>query len=406
MKKRRFPLWSLLGAVLLGALVFGSGAFSSPAPTDAQRANAIDSIIRCPSCEDLNVANSTAETAVVVRATVRRMVDEGKSSASIERFLVRRYGSSIVLDPPARGLTALVWILPVVGGLIATFVLVRFLVVRRSLDGLAGAGEYEVNGLGTTELEERRRFLVRSLADADEEHLAGDLSDDDYLALRQRELRRLGIVENRLGHVRREAVAAAGTATVTVRRPWRIRRSRWFLTGAVVSFAAAVIVLLVLTTAQRQPGQSVTGADPLTSAQRVEADLNQAASDQNRGKLTLAVELYQSVISGHPDNEVALAQLGWLEFQIGQQSRNTSLINDAKVKLDRAVFLNGSDYAARLYLGTFLLEQDANYRGAVAQYRQFLADHPPKSVVTEAAPVLRTAFVQAGQPLPSQFPGG
>ena len=40
-------------------------------------------------------------------------------------------------------------------------------------------------------VEERRRFLARSLADADAEYLAGDLSDQDYLALRRRDMVRL-----------------------------------------------------------------------------------------------------------------------------------------------------------------------------------------------------------------------
>ncbi len=171
-----------------------------------------------------------------------------------------------------------------------------------------------------------------------------------------------------------------------------------------MSFAAALVVFVVLTTANRQPGQSETGSDTLTASQRVQADLDQAATLEDSGNVTQAASVYQAVLRSHPDNEVALAQLGWIEFQIGQQGNKSSLIGDGRSKLARAVSLNGSDYAARLYLGSFLLEQDADYAGAVEQYRAFLGDHPPSSVVQQAAPVLRTAFTQAGQPLPPEVP--
>jgi cytochrome c-type biogenesis protein CcmH/NrfF len=70
MRSRRFPLWTLLGVVLVVALLIGSGVFSSAPVTNAERAASIESVIRCPSCEDLSVADSSAPTAVTVRATV------------------------------------------------------------------------------------------------------------------------------------------------------------------------------------------------------------------------------------------------------------------------------------------------------------------------------------------------
>ena len=122
MRSRRFPLWTVLGVVLVVALVAGSGVLSSTPPTNAQRAAAIESVIRCPSCEDLSVAVSSAPTAVTVRATVRQLVDHGLTDRQIEDYLVSRYGSAIVLDPPATGWSALVWILPVAAGVGAAVV--------------------------------------------------------------------------------------------------------------------------------------------------------------------------------------------------------------------------------------------------------------------------------------------
>ena len=74
---------------------------------------------------------SSAPTAVTVRATVRQLVDHGLTDSQIEDYLVARYGSAIVLDPPASGWSSLVWVLPVAGGVLATVVLVVVLVRRR-----------------------------------------------------------------------------------------------------------------------------------------------------------------------------------------------------------------------------------------------------------------------------------
>ena len=67
--------------------------------------------------------------------------------------------------------------------------------------------------------------------------------------------------------------------------------------------------------------------------------------------------------------------------------------------------LDPHDYAVRLYLGTVAFQQDSDAAGAVVQYRQFLADGPPAAIVKQAAPELREAYQQAGDPIPSQVAG-
>jgi cytochrome c-type biogenesis protein CcmH len=432
MSRRRFPLWTLLGAVLLVALVIGSGVFRSGAPTPAQRAYAIESVVRCPSCEDLSVADSTAQTAVTVRAAVVHQLAQGRTNQQIEDYLVARYGSSIVLDPPASGWSLLVWLLPILGGLIAVTALVVVLVRRRNDAGRGDLDHESEGALGPVALEDRRSFLDRSLADADAEFLAGDLSDVDYLALRRRDMARLTALDRLAadGHGDRSGRSGAGVGAVAVDDPPRVgapppigpedadtparqtarprsaraRRSRWFLGGAVAAFAAALILIVSLSAANRAPGQSITGSVAQTASQQIEESLAQAATEESEGQIGPAAQLYQSVLTKHPDNEVAMAQLGWLEFETGEQGKSQSLISDARAKLNKAVKLDPTDFAARLYLGTVLLQQDGNATGAVAQYRQFLADDPPASVLKQAATVLREAYQQAGVPLPSQVP--
>jgi cytochrome c-type biogenesis protein CcmH len=80
--------------------------------TLAQRAAAIDRQLKCPSCQSISVADSTASTAAAVRQVVLARVREGQSDAQIEQYLESRYGPGILLSPPTSGLTVLVWVLP------------------------------------------------------------------------------------------------------------------------------------------------------------------------------------------------------------------------------------------------------------------------------------------------------
>jgi cytochrome c-type biogenesis protein CcmH/NrfF len=115
----RSPLWLRIGlplAVLAVALVIGSGVLSGKPPTQAQRAAAIESVVRCPSCIDVSVAQSEQSTALAVRHEIVRQVAQGRSAGQIEQSLVAQYGQTILLEPPDADGFAIIWIVPIVLG--------------------------------------------------------------------------------------------------------------------------------------------------------------------------------------------------------------------------------------------------------------------------------------------------
>ncbi|HEY1733942.1 MAG TPA: cytochrome c-type biogenesis protein CcmH [Acidimicrobiales bacterium] len=127
--------------VLAVALAIGSGVGSGGHPTNAQRATALEAQIRCPSCEDLSVAQSSASSAIAVRHQIVTLVDEGRTDQQIEAALVGQYGTTILLRPPTSGLTSLVWILPAVAGALAIGALAALFWRRsRALDRLRKEG--------------------------------------------------------------------------------------------------------------------------------------------------------------------------------------------------------------------------------------------------------------------------
>lgn len=105
--------------VLAGALVIGSGVTSSRPPTAAQRAATLEARVRCPSCDDISVAQSAASSAVAVRHEITHLIAAGRSDQQIESDLVAQYGPGIMLAPSASGLSAVVWYLPALAGALA-----------------------------------------------------------------------------------------------------------------------------------------------------------------------------------------------------------------------------------------------------------------------------------------------
>jgi len=129
-------VWPELGLLLVVvgiALGIGSGLVTTGHPGNAERAAAIDSQLRCPSCEDLSVAQSNASSAIAVRHEVARLVAEGRSAQQVEEELVGQYGESILLRPPDHGLSALVWIVPVVAA-VGAFGALLVLFWRRTIE--------------------------------------------------------------------------------------------------------------------------------------------------------------------------------------------------------------------------------------------------------------------------------
>jgi len=114
---RRRAAWGALAVVVVVALVVG--ARSGGAQTAQQKAASIASEVRCPTCEGQSAEVSDAPAAKAVRTFVLAQVQAGQSRGQIEQALQDRYGSDILLRPPASGVAGLVWILPVVALVLA-----------------------------------------------------------------------------------------------------------------------------------------------------------------------------------------------------------------------------------------------------------------------------------------------
>jgi cytochrome c-type biogenesis protein CcmH len=116
--------------VLVVALSVGS-SHRSASQTPAQRAAALDAQLKCPSCEDVSVAASSAASAVSIRQLVLTDIEAGQSNATIVAYLQSRY-PGIELKPSASGLEGIVWFAPLVAFVAALFAVGALFWRRRS----------------------------------------------------------------------------------------------------------------------------------------------------------------------------------------------------------------------------------------------------------------------------------
>jgi len=116
-------LWS--ATPLLAQPAFPGGGSSSVAADSARDAEldamtaVIASKLRCPVCRGQSVQESSAQLAREMQAIIRQKLEAGETPEQIEEFFLASYGDFILLKPRARGLSALVYALPVAGFLLA-----------------------------------------------------------------------------------------------------------------------------------------------------------------------------------------------------------------------------------------------------------------------------------------------
>ena len=92
-------------------------------PKQEKRARDISKNIRCLVCQNQSIDDSSAPLAKDLRALIRIKVQENDSDEEIYKFLTDRYGDFILLKPPFKISTFLLWSLPFVFVIIGIFIL-------------------------------------------------------------------------------------------------------------------------------------------------------------------------------------------------------------------------------------------------------------------------------------------
>ena len=92
-------------------------------PKQELRARNISKNVRCLVCQNQSIDESSAPLARDLRMIVRNKITEGLTDKEIYKFLTDRYGDFILLNPPFKTSTLILWASPFVLFFIAAFVL-------------------------------------------------------------------------------------------------------------------------------------------------------------------------------------------------------------------------------------------------------------------------------------------
>ncbi len=109
-------IFSAFALALALALAANSAmaAYEEALPDAAQeaRARSLFRELRCVVCQGQSIDESNADLAADLRQIVREKIAEGESDEAIKTFLVERYGVFVLMRPPLRGDTYLLWFGP------------------------------------------------------------------------------------------------------------------------------------------------------------------------------------------------------------------------------------------------------------------------------------------------------
>ncbi len=187
------------------------------------------------------------------------------------------------------------------------------------------------------ELEEERRFLLRSLHDLEREHAVGDVDDVDYAALKD------GYTVRAAAVLRQIEDGKARLTPATPRRWGRVAMA------AAVVLAGAVGLGLVLAGSwgERGAGQEITGFTPGDDARTVLASAREAL---RTGDFDVANSLFGRVVEMErdrgEDSAEAIAYFGWtlalLTVDDPDAERAAQRLDAARLALGQAIEIDAA----------------------------------------------------------------
>lgn len=116
-----------LHATLLALFIaIGASAQRPQFATPQQEADyrALIQELRCPQCQNNNIADSNASIATDMRHKTAELLQQGKTKQEVVEYMIARYGNFVSYDPPITPATLLLWLMPpllIIIGLVVLF---------------------------------------------------------------------------------------------------------------------------------------------------------------------------------------------------------------------------------------------------------------------------------------------
>lgn len=165
--KRLFWITALL--LVLSTLAVAAVSAQGSTPSDDQ-VNAIAKQLYCPVCENTPLDVCPTQACKEWREEIRSMLADGKSEAEIKQHFVDYYGARVLAEPPRTGFNWLVYVVPPIAIVAGIFVLFRALKAWSQASTSSPLGKPVATADGATD--------------------ASPVSDDEYIARMEEELKK------------------------------------------------------------------------------------------------------------------------------------------------------------------------------------------------------------------------
>ena len=133
-------LLAVLVGLLISLVAYGAiDTYEFRDEAERERYRTLTEELRCPKCQNQNIADSNAPIAMDLRKEIFRMLEEGQSNDQIIDYLVARYGDFVRYRPPVTKTTLLLWYGPAALLILGLGVLAFIIVRRRRVDSTPAA---------------------------------------------------------------------------------------------------------------------------------------------------------------------------------------------------------------------------------------------------------------------------
>lgn len=126
-------------------------------PEDETRYRALIEELRCPKCQNQNLAGSDAPIALDLKQKTYQMINDGRSDAEIRDYMFERYGDFISYKPPVRPSTWILWFFPPV--LLVLLLLGWVVKAKKSRSQVVDVPSGDVDALNSQEEAELSKIL-------------------------------------------------------------------------------------------------------------------------------------------------------------------------------------------------------------------------------------------------------
>lgn len=177
--------WLLVG-MALAPLVSSGIAYASVIDTyqfstveQEQQYRELTGQLRCPKCQNNNIADSNAIIAEDMRQKVYELMQQGYTKQQVVDYMVTRYGNFVTYDPPLTASTLILWLGPLLVLLGGAVIIFRQTAKRRSDHAVVRSDNSAVTNPSPVSEEQQQR-LQRLLDEQQDDNLPNNKNNGEH----------------------------------------------------------------------------------------------------------------------------------------------------------------------------------------------------------------------------------